>query len=157
MITTEQARGIINYLYAARAIKVTRHQDEVWANYINGEIPDLNPRDCDPASRRAIKTWSEQGRTWEIDVARWVRAAQEVREARLRPYGTNIELPPGIPANKGNTYIEAFKQAVRGGATENEAKRYGLQQADFTPKPAKLVGPPPTLEKFINKIKGTQE
>lgn len=149
MITPQHATDIINYLYAAQAITVTENQHKAWADYINHAIPDFHPRDIEPAARLAIKRWSEHGRQWRIDVAQFVRAAQAIRHERLEPYGTNIPLPPGLPADQHLAFIEAFKQAIRGGATENQAKTYGLHVVDFVPTPGDLTGPPENLAALI--------
>lgn len=155
-ITVQDAANIINYLYAAQAITVTDNQHAVWADYLNAEIPELQPKDIPLAARRAIKDWAETGRRWKIDVHQFALAYRAIRGDRVRKAGY-IEAPYDLDSDEGSIYQAAYRYAIAGGATKDEADTFARNEVG-KPAPAtppQLTGPPPTLEKFINKIKET--
>jgi len=156
-ITVKDAANIINYLYAAQAITVTDNQHAVWADYINAEMPELLPRDIPVSARLAIKQWSQHGRAWKIDVQKFVDAARKIRADRIAIVGTNVPLPFGLPAGKHQAYKAAVYRALGDGHPLSTAEATARREVDHQDDDVKLVGPPPTLEKFITKIKETAE
>lgn len=82
----------------------------------------------------------------------------KVREDRLKRVGTNIEIPHGLEADRHQEFLNAYHDAIANGAeNDHEARELACHRIGHNPEPVKLVGPPPTLENFINKIKETQE
>lgn len=100
MITARDAANVLNYLLAAQAVTVVDGAAAVWADYVSTEAPEVKPDDLAPATRQAIRDWSDGGRAWKIDPQALVRAARRVRGDRITAAGQlpipPIDLPPGI-------------------------------------------------------------
>lgn len=154
-ITPQDAANIINYLYAAQAITVTDNQHAVWADYLNHEMPELHPPDIPASARLAIKQWSEHGRSWKIDVQRFVAAARKIRTDRINKIGTNVYIPTGLPAKDHQAYKAAVYKALGDGQGLGTSEAAARHQVGYHESDVKLVGPPPGLANLIPTTKET--
>lgn len=154
-ITVQDAANIINYLYAAQAITVTDNQHAVWADYINAEMPELQPRDIPVSARLAIKRWSQHGRAWKIDVEQFLAAARSIRADRIAVVGTNVPLPPGLPADDTTAYIKAVHKALGDGATPAQAEQAALAEVGHIPT-AHITADPDRIHQILTQAKVKQ-
>lgn len=153
-ISVQDAANIINYLYAAQAITVTDNQHAVWADYINAEMPELHSRDIPVSARRAIKDWSEHGRAWKIDVHQFVRAAKAIRADRVRKRG-HIEPPLVLEGDEYGIYQAAYRYAIAGGATNDEANTFAWGEVGRPeePDPPQIEPTPERIQEILNKAR----
>lgn len=83
MITPARMADVTNYLFAAQALTPVEGMSAVWADYVNAEVPDMSETDLLPAARQCLKTWAAEGRSWKVDLPRFVQAVRKVRRDRL--------------------------------------------------------------------------
>lgn len=153
-ISVKDAANIINYLYAAQAITVTDNQHAVWADYINSEMPELQPRDIPASARRAIKDWSQHGRAWKVDPQQFVNAARAIRRERLGRFQLPTA-PSDIESNEYRPYMDRYNLAISDGESPETADRLAreLVGRPAPAEPATLTGPPTHLQQLITRFK----
>lgn len=156
MITPIQAATVVNYLYAAQTIQVTDDQDVVWADYINAEIPDADGSDLLPAARATIRDWAAKGRSWRIDVGRYVDALHKLRRDRVdAATKTRALLPVGIDDPMVELeWRRAATRALMGGAPRDVAESQAYAAIDM-PTPALLASAHHEVKQLTNQIGAT--
>lgn len=104
MITPQQMADVTNYFYAAQALNPVEGMSAVWADYVNAELPELTPDELLPASRDCLKTWAAEGRTWRVDLPRFVASCKKIRKARVTAYQQKY----GDPVPEGDLPVDAW-------------------------------------------------
>ena len=138
-ITEIQAADAINYLVAARALTVVDHQADVWADYLNHEIDDPGGDELLPACRHAIRTWRQDGRTWQIDVESYAQSIRRIRRERLdavigahgRPDPEGLGDEPRVE----QAWRNAWRRAIERGAAHERAVASAWRAIGRTPPP----------------------
>lgn len=138
MITPKQAADAINYLFAAQAIQPVDAMDAVWSDYANAEIPDLSPADLLPAARLCLKRWVSEGRSWKVDLPRFVEACRAVRrvrwEAWKQQHGEIYPDRPDLTPDQVNDWRRAVQAAIYAGRTDRpEIEAHAWQQIGQSP------------------------
>ena len=131
MITETDAEGLLRYLIGLRAVTATQDQPAAWMDYINYALPDLKPMDMLPAARLAVDQWAGEGRKWQIDAARYVRAVRHLWGLRRQTYRALHAGRPGhgingAPQPEGDltgdqyaAWVQAASRAIREGVTSS--------------------------------------
>lgn len=150
MITPKQAADAINYLFAAQAIQPVDAMDAVWSDYANAEIPDLSPADLLPAARLCLKRWASEGRSWKVDLPRFVEACRAIRrvrwEAWKQQHGEIYPDHPELSPEQVNSWVRAARAAILAGKTSRpEIEACAWQTIGQTPPAIK-----PTHQHHIN-------
>lgn len=157
-ISIQDAANIINYLYAAQAITVTDNQHAVWADYINSEMPELQPRDIPASARRAIKDWSQHGRAWKIDPQQFVTAARAIRADRV---GRHMipDAPMSISGgDEYSTYMQTYRLAIADGYTPEQANTISWEAVGRPEDsdPSAVTAAPERIQEILNQTKVKQ-
>lgn len=147
-ITPSQAIDAVNYLVASRALTVTDHQGEVWADYLNHEVNDPQPYELLPACRRAIKDWRAGGRGFQVDVETFAMAVRAIRRERVdadeqangQPSPAGLDDEPVVR----NRWLDARRHAIELGATPERADAAAWAAVGRTPPPPSIGDGSPT-------------
>ena len=138
MITPADAANAVSYLAVAGATPVMDRQGEVWADFLNHEVAPTS-RELPGATRRAIREWAAEGRSYRIDVARLARAIRRERADRVRAEedAHGALLPMGLagePAAEA-AWRRAALEAVGAGAGREAAEAHAWRAIGRTPPP----------------------
>lgn len=149
-MTPIEVGALLTYVSAYDNRNVTEETATAWAEV-------LDPRLTLHGAKWIVEQHYKDSTDWLMP-AHINRKYLKVREERRKKVGTNIEIPHDLEAPRHQEFLNAYYDAVADGAEIGEqARTVACQKIGHVPEPAQLVGPPPTLEKFITKIKETNE
>lgn len=124
-ITETHATQVTKYLVGAGGMSAVEDQGAVWADMINAPIneggcPDARPEDLIPAARLTLHRWATEGRSWKVDLPRYIQSLRALHRRRLDEY----KAQHGNPYPEGNlsgeeyvAWLVAARKAITAGAT----------------------------------------
>lgn len=136
MTTPKDMADVTNYLYAAQALTPVDGMSAVWADYVNAEIPDLAASDLLPAARLCLKKWAHEGRSWKVDLPRFVEACRYLRRERWQAFKSEHGdlYPEGdLTSAEFTKWRAGLISSVQQGASCEAAEAFAWQQIGRTP------------------------
>lgn len=150
-MTPLEASALLTYMSAFDNRQIDEEHGEAWAEV-------LDPRLTLAGAKWIVKEHYRTERKWLMP-ADINNKFLTVRRKRIDSHGNQIPYPLDLHPDRHIEFRKAWEDAIGNdpNADADAAATVACAQIGHNPEPVKLVGPPPTLEKFINKIKETQE
>lgn len=138
-VTAVQANVAANNLTAWGAWASRDMQGPAWADYLNHEVPDIEPDELEAACRTAFRDWNRSGRGWQINVDHVAQAVRRIRRERLdavigahgRPDPEGLGDEPRIE----QAWRNAWRRAIERGASHERAVASAWRAIGRTPPP----------------------
>lgn len=150
-MTPLEAALLLTYVSALDNRTVEPEHGQAWADV-------LDPRLTLPGAKWIVNEHYKTSRQWLMPSDINTKFLK-VRRERIDVHGNQIPYPLDLHPDRHIEFRKAWEDAVGNDpdADAHAAATVACHQIGHTPEPAKLVGPPPTLEKFMTKIKETAE